>query len=126
MDFPAYALDSSKASERSRRLRPKVAIKLFRLNITLRAFAETADAANGAAAFMLNDAAAVGAGALKERALFMRSLVAVGGQMVLDGLGHGIRAGQNFVFSETGMGMTGNALQLLDDLARLKAASPGQ
>lgn len=74
---------------------------------------------------MFDDPAAVRARALEEGALFMRGLVAVGGQMVLNGLGYGIRAGQNFVFSETGMGVAGNALQLLDDLTRLKAASPG-
>lgn len=58
----------------------------------LRALAVTANMADRAAAFVLDDAAAVGAGPFKEGAFFMLDLAAVGGDMGLNRLGHGVGA----------------------------------
>lgn len=59
----------------------------------LRALAVTADAADGAAAFMLDDAAAIRTRAFAENALFMLHFAAVGLDVCLNGFGHCVSAG---------------------------------
>src|SRR5512145_1430196 len=92
----------------------------------LSALAVAANAADHAAALVLDDAAAIGAGAFAKDAFFMLHLAAVGFYVRLNGLGHRVGAGKDLVFTEAGWRMAGNALQLFDDLARLKPAAPGQ
>jgi methylaspartate ammonia-lyase len=50
----------------------------YTYNLCLRALAVAADAADGAAAFMFDNPAAIRTGALEEGALFMLHLAAVG------------------------------------------------
>ena len=68
----------------------------------LRAFAVAADAADGAAAFVFDNAAAVRTGAFTEYDFFVLHFSAVGFDVGLNGLGHSVGTGQDFVFTETG------------------------
>ena len=54
------------------------------------AFAVAADAADDAASLVFDDAAAVGQAPLKKARFFVLHFVAVGGQVRLNGLGHGV------------------------------------
>ena len=82
--------------------------------------------ANHAAAFVLDNAAAVRAGAFEKDTLDMLNLAPIGRNMSLNRLGYSVSTRQNFVFAKAGRRMAGNPLKLLDDLARLNSVSPSQ
>lgn len=96
------------------------------LDHILRTFRIPAHVADRTAPLVLDDAAALGAGAALLHDLFGITIVTVGKHVVLDGLGYRIGAGGDAVVAETGRAVAGDAQQLLDDLAGLYAAAPGQ
>ena len=68
----------------------------------LRALAVAANMANHAAAFVLDNTAAVRTSALEENAFCVLHLPAVSRHVSLNRFGYRIGAGQNFVFTEAG------------------------
>src|SRR6266516_8162171 len=85
----------------------------------LRAFTKSACPADRAAPFMLDRAAAFGAGPLFHGRHMQLSHPAVFMHAGLDRLGDGIGAGKDLVVAETGGAVAGDAEELLDHLARL-------
>ena len=92
----------------------------------LSAFAVSASAADGAAAFMFNNSAAIRTGTFEKGPLLINRTAAIGRHMGLNGSGHRIGAGQYLVLTESRGRMAGNALKLLDYLSRLYSAAPGK
>lgn len=82
--------------------------------------------ANSATPLMFDLAAAFGAGSFKQSSLFHLLRMTGRREMISYGLGYGIGAGKNLVFTEARMGMAGNIQELLDDLDRLNPAPPGK
>ena len=74
------------------------------------ALAVAAKTANGTAPFMLHDTAALGTGPLDQRHFLQNGFIAVVRHMGVNRFGYGIGARQNFVFTESGRRMAGNAL----------------
>ena len=85
-----------------------------------------ADAADCAAAFVLDDAAALGAGTPVEGMGLDDVGVTGQGQVRLDRLADRVGAGEHLVLAETGRGVAGDAQELLYYAPPLDAASPGQ
>ena len=99
--------------------------QLFRYR-PLRTFRISADPAHGATAFMLNRATALRASAPLMDLILQTRVVSFLRHVGLDGLGDRVGTGEYPVFTKTGREMAGYAEELLDDLAGLDAASPGE
>jgi len=89
-------------------------------------FRVAADPANRAAAFVLDNSAALRAGASVEGRRLDQIGVAGQRQVRLDRFGNCVGAGEHLVIPEAGRGVAGNAQKLLHNGSPLNAASPGQ
>jgi len=82
--------------------------------------------ADRTAPLMLHRAAALGTGAALVGGFLDAGIVTGGLHVGLDRLGYGIGAGEHLAVAEAGRTVAGDAEELLDDVACLHAAPPGE
>lgn len=92
----------------------------------LRALAVPADAADRAPTLVLDGPAALRTSTPLRRLGLQAGVISLGLHVRLDRLGDTVGAGEDLVVAEAGWGVAGNAEELLDHLARLDAAPPGE